>query len=1251
MSYFRQWLFPAVPVAVWVAFCFAAAASQSLLVGPGNLPVGAEGLPYTVTYYASNGTGGYTWSATGLPAGLAMSPAGVLSGTPVSGSNGMYTVVATVHDSSNNTGSSSLQLQINLPTLTLIPPASLPPATVGVPYSFTFTASGNVPPYFWTIQPHGSYPVGVFFPPPSMNLGLLTGVFSGTPGNGTAGTYPIAVTVANNGATQHATMDLTFTILPSALRITLPTSLPGGAAGLPYTQVGFGATGGTGSFTWSATGLPAGLTLSSAGVLSGTPGSGSMGPYAVQVTVTDSNGATSSTTFPLNIIAAPVLSLASPPPPARELKQYAGYTLSVIPSTLQYTFTATGGFPNGMGLTTTGVVWGSPAMGSAGNYTLQMKFSDSGYGYVAYATLPFTVLPFSALAIDGPRSLNAGTEQASYLPVQFVCEGAVGTATWTATGLPAGMTISASGSLGGTPAAGSHGTYTPQFSVTDTTNSTVSLKINLVINATPVTISPATLPQGIVGVPYGPVKLTAAGGTAPYSWSYFGGLPSGLSEVAEGTIGGIPAAGSAGTYTAAFRAFDANYAFGSANLSLVIQPALSISSPASLPVATEGAYYGPVAFGAVGGAGGYGWSAAGLPAGLAMASGGTLSGTPPVGSHGSYPVQFTVRDSSGATASVSVTLTVQVVPRVTITSPLSLAACEELAVCPSQQFVASGGTPPYTWSATGLPAGLTLSTGGLLSGTPYSGSHGAYVVTVTAKDSAGLTGSTSGALALTINAPPQISGPASLSAATAGMAYGPVTFTAVYGTPPYTWSESGALPSGMAWSSGGVLSGQPVAGSAGNYPLTVQLTDSQGVSSRVQLTLTVQQPLSILSPTLLGAATETVSYGPVVFTAAGGSGSYTWSATGVPAGLTLSAGGVLSGIPAIGSNGSYSLRATVQDTSGHTAASALNLSVNAAPVGLAIGGLVPGSATAGGPAFQLLVSGTGFRSGAVVEWSGAALSTAFGSATQLTATVPGSSIGVAGTAVVTVANPDGTVSGPLTFTINPVVPFTSAAGVVNAASSLPALAPGALISIYGTNLASGSAQAPAAPLPTALGETSVSINGTAIPLLFVSPGQINAQIPYETAAGPAQMVVQSNGVSGTAVKIQVAPAGPGVMMYGAPNHVLAVNLADGSLNQASSPAVPGQYVTAYVVGQGLVSNPVATGAAAPASPFSMPVGAVQVTIGGQPATVQFAGLAPGFVGLLQLNVQIPDIAAGDAVFSVSIGGAAANDTLISVGGN
>jgi uncharacterized protein (TIGR03437 family) len=333
---------------------------------------------------------------------------------------------------------------------------------------------------------------------------------------------------------------------------------------------------------------------------------------------------------------------------------------------------------------------------------------------------------------------------------------------------------------------------------------------------------------------------------------------------------------------------------------------------------------------------------------------------------------------------------------------------------------------------------------------------------------------------------------------------------------------------------------------------------------------------------------------------------------------------------------------------GPVSSNQLPLYISSTPAA-SLASLSPSSAAPGGTAFTLTLAGAGFAATSTAQWNGAPLVTKFVSPSQLTASVPAALIAATGSATVTVLS-DGGPSNALTFTIALPTPAATSDGILNAASFLPAIAPGALITVFGSNLAAGTAQFSTTPLPVSLGGTSVSINGTSVPLLFVSPGQVNAQVPYEAKIGTAKLIVQSNGVSSAEVNFQVAATGPGVFTPPQSTHVLARNLADGTLNAAETPARPGEYVTAYLTGQGLVDPKVTTGDVAPSSaPFPMPLAPVQVKIGGVTADVQFAGLAPGFIdGLLQMNILIPDVPPGELPFEVTVGGVAAAPTVISI---
>ena len=155
-------------------------------------------------------------------------------------------------------------------------------------------------------------------------------------------------------------------------------------------------------------------------------------------------------------------------------------------------------------------------------------------------------------------------------------------------------------------------------------------------------------------------------------------------------------------------------------------------------------------------------------------------------------------------------------------------------------------------------------------------------------------------------------------------------------------------------------------------------------------------------------------------------------------------------------------------------------------------------------------------------------------------------------------------------------PQIAAGGVVNAASYAAKVAPGSLFSIFGTDLATANQSAASAPLPTSLGGTSVTIGGKPAPLVFVSPGQINAQIPYEAVLGETvPVIVTVNGVASPVGNVSVVAAAPGIFQFGEKRAV--VQNADYSVNTAENGAAPDSFVIAYLTGAGEVDNAVRNG--------------------------------------------------------------------------
>jgi uncharacterized protein (TIGR03437 family) len=239
----------------------------------------------------------------------------------------------------------------------------------------------------------------------------------------------------------------------------------------------------------------------------------------------------------------------------------------------------------------------------------------------------------------------------------------------------------------------------------------------------------------------------------------------------------------------------------------------------------------------------------------------------------------------------------------------------------------------------------------------------------------------------------------------------------------------------------------------------------------------------------------------------------------------------------------------------------------------------------------------------------------------------------------------------------------SAGGIVNGASFVPApnnpAAPGALVSIFGQNLSTQVAGASGIPLPTSLAGTEVLINNVRAPLIYVSPGQINAQVPFAPAIAPGNaydVVVRAQGpgdssperlrVETTAPGIFTVPAGgtgQGAILIANTNRLAMPARPD----VPSEPAARGGYVSIYCTGLGATEPAVESGRAGPTSePLARVKTPVSVTIGGQAATVTFAGMAPGFVGLYQVDAQVPaGVTPGDAVPVVMTQGAMPSNTV------
>ncbi len=217
--------------------------------------------------------------------------------------------------------------------------------------------------------------------------------------------------------------------------------------------------------------------------------------------------------------------------------------------------------------------------------------------------------------------------------------------------------------------------------------------------------------------------------------------------------------------------------------------------------------------------------------------------------------------------------------------------------------------------------------------------------------------------------------------------------------------------------------------------------------------------------------------------------------------------------------------------------------------------------------------------------------------------------------------------------------FVDPTGVVNAASFTPfttGIAPGQLISLFGTGLASDTLTDP--NFPTTLGTISVTINGVQAPLYYVSPTQINAVVPFETQTPVAEITVSKAGTSGNRVTVYVNQTAPGVFAVPPTGLGYAAALhGDYSLITPQNPAKPGEAIMIYLTGLGRTNPQIATGAAGPsAEPLARTVQPIDVSIAGRAATILYSGMAPGLRGY-QINITVPATTPGGDQY-VDVGG-------------
>ncbi|MDN2708995.1 putative Ig domain-containing protein [Janthinobacterium sp. SUN118] len=923
-------------------------AGPTITIAPSTLPAATVGAAYSQSVTASNGFApyGYAISAGTLPAGLTLNAAtGVLSGTPTAGGSFNFTVRATDSSTGNGpySGARAYSLTVSAPTIS-VTPTVMPAMTAGVAYSQSISAAGGTAPYTYAIT-GGSVPTGLSL--------AANGTLSGTPtaagpfnftvtatdsSTGTGAPYtgsraysvtvaagaPVAgaasatvafgsgstaiplnlsggaatsVAVASaalhgtataigtsitytptagyggpdtftytatNGVGTSAPATVTITVAGPTITI-LPSTVPAATVGAAYSQSvtasnGFAPYG----YAISSGTLPAGLTLNAAtGVLSGTPTAG--GSFNFTVRATDSatgSGPYSGARAYAMTVSAPTVAVAPTTLPAMTAGVVYSQSITATGGTAPHSYAiAAGSVPTGLSLAPDGTLSGTPTTAGPYNFTVTATDSSTGAGpYTGSRAYSGTVAAGAPLAGNVSTAVAYGS---GANPITLNLSGGVATSVAVASAALHGTATASGTSISYTPAAGYAGSDSFTYTATNGVGTSAPATVTITVGVPSVSLTPATLPNPVVGVSYS-ATLTAAGGTAPYTYSVSSGsLPTGLSlNVATGVLSGT--VNVAGSFTFSLRVSDSSTGVGapfSATNSYtvtIITPTITVA-PGTLPAAAAATAYSQQLT-ASGGVGRYAFTvtSGSLPAGLTLNSSGLLSGTPTAA--GSFTLTVQAEDVHEFTGTKTYTLAVS---SATVNIPQASLANPTAATPYSATLTAAGGTAPYTYSVSSgsLPAGLSLNAAtGVLSGT--TNVAGSYTFAIKVTDSStgvGAPFSATNSYTLVVAAPTLTLTPASLTGIRVGDAYSQA-FTAAGGVAPYAFAlTGGTLPAGLALDTAtGIISGTPTA--AGSFAFTLQAKDANQFTVQQALTLQVNQaPPPVKNETATTAANEEVS--------------------------------------------------------------------------------------------------------------------------------------------------------------------------------------------------------------------------------------------------------------------------------------------------------------------------------------------------------------------------------------------------------
>jgi len=725
--------------------------------------------------------------------------------------------------------------------------ATIQGAQYGLPYSQVINAAPGNPGDVLTFSVTG-------LPP---GLTLTGNTISGSPTS--IGTFPLVITVTDTTNGTSTTGSTNLVVSNSPITFPNPFTLAPATVGTPYSQT-INITGGLPPYTFvDAFSQLATVGLSMVGnAITGTPTIA--GTHSITIQVTDHLGYSQSATATLNVLAA-----GGPPPPVA-----CSATNKVITSVSPTTIDIGGGKGNPGGQTATlpaSINYIAPANSLVNGELATFAGTQDQQGNCAAASM--TVAP--GLSLGSPNALPSGQVGVAYTTTQVVPAGGVGPFTISVSGLPKSLSFDGA-AISGTPSLGMNGVYTIVISVRDSVGESVHTNFSLTIAAPPaIALGTISLPaSGYKGGIY-TGSATASGGVGALVWTATG-LPGNVSISPAGIISGSPAA--TGVFHVTLTVTDSIGQTSSATgtVTIVTAPALALGTISVPSTGYAGFAYSGSAT-AKGGMGALIWTAVGLPAGVSIAGNGVISGSP--ASAGVNTVTLTVTDSIGQAKSVSPTVTIQTAAPLVL-GTIHLPASGYVDHTYSGLASAAGGVGTRIWSASGLPNGVSVTSAGVISGTPLSA--GVFNVTLSVQDKLGQIATFN--KTVTINVVPAIVvGTLNTPLGLIKTAYsGSVSATGGAGTLKWTSTN---LPSGLKVSATGVLSGTPTV--SGVFAVVLTVTDTLGQTQSVNGSISIGDFALSASASAITATRGTATSDSITVSALSGfNSSVALTVTGLP---------------------------------------------------------------------------------------------------------------------------------------------------------------------------------------------------------------------------------------------------------------------------------------------------------------------------------------------------------------------------------